>query len=158
MNRNDFIPEHVNRGPWITSYTLNDLRNRPQDSGFILPICSWTDPLEDLLGDGRLILPPLYHEALNPSLEMRLVEQILTCFPEFDAMQQNRKRLTIVKRPFTDRPRPLQGSIIAFSVDTAVEEHARIPVHQGLLHLKWKMKPRVARAKRKKMTWTKMAE
>ena len=54
---------------------------------------------------------------------MRLVEQILTCFPEFDAMQQNRKRLTIVKRPFTDRPRPLQGSIIAFSVDTAVEEH-----------------------------------
>lgn len=123
-------PDRVNSGRWLTAYTLNTLQAMPADQTYVLPICSLGTESDWLLSklsdaDRTLCLPPLYHEALNDSLKRRIVERILDCFPAFDPDRSgcNRQRVKVVE--FDPRPSPelAPPHTLAFSVDTAVEEH-----------------------------------
>lgn len=120
------IPQCVNRGSWVAAWTLNRLRALPVDSRFILPICSLHTPVDALHSAETLCLPPLYLEALalDDGLGDRMVDQILQCFPVWNDPVGNRARVDVVEHELTDQARPdFSGRVVAFSVDTAVEEH-----------------------------------
>lgn len=118
-----YLPTKVNEGPWVTAYTLHYLRDRP-DAKFVLPICSITTPYSECAQLGEWVLPPLFHEAMDETLKRELVSRILHCFPIYG--QDNSGRLQVVEIPRgADPPTDDPGDerILAFSVDTAVEEH-----------------------------------
>lgn len=121
----DYLPTRVNTGPWITAYTLNRLRALPEDTQFVLPICSLATPFPDCARTGEYVLPPLYHEALDDDLKRRIVERILQCFPKHDpdGTGINSERLRVVELPNAPLPNRSAPKVLAFSVDTAVEEH-----------------------------------
>ena len=77
-----YLPTVVNRGPWITAYTLNELAIR-EAPDWVLPVCSLATPYEELerLGDG--LLPPLFREALDGPLREQVVARIRQCFPRY---------------------------------------------------------------------------
>lgn len=127
-----WLPERVNCGPWLTHYTLDELERRLERERVVLPICSWETPIEELERLGSLVLPPLYREALAHDLQAALVARIRDCFPYFVGTKRREKcrgMLDVVELPgaensgttttLADRRR----AIVAFSVDTAVEEH-----------------------------------
>jgi creatinine amidohydrolase/Fe(II)-dependent formamide hydrolase-like protein len=116
----DYLPRRVNTGPWATAYTLNELRGRP-DAEFVLPICSLATPYADCAQLGDFVLPPLYYEALDDSLKSAILARITACFPLFG--KDNSSRLRIVELPQVDPPTIPSAHVLAFSVDTAVEEH-----------------------------------
>lgn len=119
----DYLPNAVNTGPWITAYTLFHLRQLPPETKFVLPICSLNEPYAELRRLGDRLLPPLFHEALDPSLKDELLERILTCFPIYGDRSGNEQRVSVVELPErTLEPESTDG-VLAFSVDTAVEEH-----------------------------------
>ena len=120
-----YLPSAVNSGPWITAYTLNRLRALPTDARFVLPICSLATPFADCVQPGTFVLPPLYHEAMDNGLQDRIVEQILRCFPSHspDGINNNADRVRVVELPRVSLPQLPRPRILAFSVDTAVEEH-----------------------------------
>lgn len=118
----DYFPQRVNSGPWVTAYTLDVLRKLPAETEFILPICSLATPYVELASLGDHLLPPLFHEALNPDLQRQLVERIVYCFPNY-ASEQNRHRVRVVELPAIPLPVNEAPQVLAFSVDTAVEEH-----------------------------------
>jgi hypothetical protein len=78
----DYLPSAVNSGPWITAYTLNRLRELPDHTQFVLPICSLATPFSECLQPGSYVLPPLYHDHnynnLNPSLMFGRMLEIAT--------------------------------------------------------------------------------
>ncbi len=120
---NDYLPQRVNEGSWVTAYTLDELRCMT-DIEFVLPICSLATPYAECEELGDLILPPLYHEALDDELKQAIVARISECFPFYG--KDNSKRLRVVELPPAEPAKPVEGersSILAFSVDTAVEEH-----------------------------------
>jgi creatinine amidohydrolase len=125
----DYLPSAVNSGPWITAYTLNRLRELPDHTQFVLPICSLATPFSECLQPGTYVLPPLYHEALSGSLQQRIIEQILACFPCHNSGDtpngavDNFSRIRVVELPRVSLPRQPAPKVLAFSVDTAVEEH-----------------------------------
>jgi creatinine amidohydrolase len=80
-------------------------------------------PYHELARLGDLLLPPLYHEALDDNLRQRIVDRILQCFPEYDHMDANRRRVRVVDVPAAPLPAVASTKVLAFSVDTAVEEH-----------------------------------
>ncbi|MEQ9409940.1 MAG: creatininase family protein [Fuerstiella sp.] len=118
-----YLPVRVNDGPWITACTLYRLRQLPADTRFVLPICSLAENTETLTQQDGLLLPPLFHEAMDESLKDRVVQRIMDCFPVHGGGADNRCRVRIVE--FPERPLPVVSSpnVLAFSVDTAVEEH-----------------------------------
>ena len=116
----DYLPETVNCGNWITAYTLHELRER-RDASFVLPICSLTTPYRQLAELGDLVLPPLFHEALTDDLKTALVSRIRSCFPSYTEDQSD--RLRIVELSPSELPDCQPVDVLAFSVDTAVEEH-----------------------------------
>ena len=116
----DYLPQRVNTGSWVTAYTLNELRDRT-DAEYVLPICSVATPYADCQRLGEFVLPPLFHEALDESLKHALVSRIGECFPEFG--KDNSARIRVVELPRMDLPDLTVGPLLAFSVDTAVEEH-----------------------------------
>lgn len=123
----DYLPIRVNQGRWVTAYTLDRLRAF-RDLQFVLPICSIGTPYADCERLGELVLPPLFHEALDDPLKQSLVKRIGECFPEYG--QGNSPRLKVVELPPVETlVETLVGrsertkTILAFSVDTAVEEH-----------------------------------
>jgi creatinine amidohydrolase/Fe(II)-dependent formamide hydrolase-like protein len=119
-----YLPQEVNRGRWVTAYTLNFLRELPPDTQFTLPIASLGTPAEEYDELGNWLLPPLFHEALEGPHKEAILDRIRRCFPSYAEPTQNESRLRIVellrRSPVTaDETSPL----VAFSVDTAVEEH-----------------------------------
>ena len=122
----DYLPQRVNTGPWLTSYTLNRLRRLDSKTDLVLPICSLGTDLSHMTGLGDLHLPPLFHEALDGDLKRRIVTQIHRCFPEHEGSSRrsdNMPELRVVELPPAVPPRVDAPRILAFSVDTAVEEH-----------------------------------
>ena len=116
----DYLPRRVNAGPWVTAYTLSELCNRT-NAEFVLPICSLSTPYADCAQLGEFVLPPLFHEALDHPLKQSIVSRIVECFPQFGGDQSSRLRVVELSR--TDLPDSPTGRVLAFSVDTAVEEH-----------------------------------
>ena len=122
----DYLPRTVNAGPFLTAYTLDALRSRIAVERVVLPICSLGTPVEELGRLAALVLPPLYHEALDGSLQAALVARIRDCFPYFVGTKARKSftgQLEIVELPRRENPVPTTPRILAFSVDTAVEEH-----------------------------------
>ena len=122
----DGIPQTVNSGPWVTAYTLPELRNRIIDQPIVLPICSLGTPYEQLAGLGKFVLPPLYHEALDEELKRAIIAQVRCCFPYCQATRAANDCSATVE--VVELPRVTHGAapkprILSFSVDTAVEQH-----------------------------------
>lgn len=119
----EYLPTQINSGPWITAYSLFRLRELAP-AEFILPICSINTPYAECESLGGMLLPPLFHEALDQDLKQELIARIQACFPQLNA-KDNSQRVRVVEldRADTSTPIPNAGQLLAFSVDTAVEEH-----------------------------------
>jgi creatinine amidohydrolase/Fe(II)-dependent formamide hydrolase-like protein len=120
MTLDQYLPRRVNSGSWVTAYTLNELRRLP-DVEFVLPICSLATPYAECENLGEFVLPPLFHEALDDQLKQAILARIGECFPVYGS--DNSSRLRIVELPRLELPAVDSGRVLAFSVDTAVEEH-----------------------------------
>jgi creatinine amidohydrolase len=122
----DYIPRSINKGTWLTAYSLNELKTRITDQRIVLPICSLGTPFEELASLGKFVLPPLYHEALNARLKHDIIAQIQRCFPYCEGTRQASRCSAVVEAvelPRVPHAPPLKPRILAFSVDTAVEQH-----------------------------------
>ncbi len=127
------IPARVNHGPWLTAYTRDVLIHRltsdtAASERVVLPICSVGTPASQLEGLGSLVLPPLYHEAMDEELKREILERIGRCFPFFEGTslrKTNCVSFDVVELPLQEwiPAERVQTRVIAFSVDTAVEEH-----------------------------------
>lgn len=118
----EYFPQRVNSGVWAASYTLNHLRSLPEETTFILPVCSIGTPYAEIAQLGEFILPPLFHEALTAQLQQDLIRRIVECFPYFQS-DMNASRIQVVEKPRVPLPVIETPRVLAFSVDTAVEEH-----------------------------------
>lgn len=127
MKRDRWLPYEINRGNWLTYYTLPELKLRLPAERVVLPICSLGTPAEELEQLAPLVLPPLYHEALDESVKPLLLEQIRQCFPFVEGTRDRREyegEFELVELPPAQHPPPTnKPRILAFSVDTAVEQH-----------------------------------
>lgn len=126
-NVNDYLPRQINQGPFLTAYSLPTLEQRVASEKVVLPICSLGTPVEQLAELAPLVLPPLYHEALDDDLKAAVLTRIGQCFPYYEGTQKRADfggQFEIVELPpvaptaMTKSPR-----VLALSVDTAVEEH-----------------------------------
>jgi creatinine amidohydrolase/Fe(II)-dependent formamide hydrolase-like protein len=120
---NSYLPQKINSGRWITAYTLFALRDLPKQTEFILPIASLGTPYSAYEELGEFLLPPLFHEALDPSIKQPIIDRIHRCFPDYAHPQTNTARLRIVELPVVTPAKANSPDVLAFSVDTAVEEH-----------------------------------
>lgn len=122
-----YLPAQVNQGSFLTAYTLPRLLEELPRGRIVLPICSLGESVERLRSLAPLVLPPLYHEALAGDLKGLLRERVLACFPFVEGSQARDRfqdAVEIVELPPTSFPPPKQRpAVVAFSVDTAVEEH-----------------------------------
>jgi creatinine amidohydrolase len=121
------LPPQINSGPWVAGYTLRVLKERVASDRIVLPICSLSTSPQELAALGPLVLPPLYHEALDDDLKSALVAQIRRCFPFFEGTHDRanyRGTFDVVEIP-ARRPAPVARApkILAFGVDTTVEQH-----------------------------------
>ncbi len=133
----EYLPQRVNSGPWVTAYTLFELRQAAADAEFVLPICSLATPYQQCAQLGRFVLPPLFYEAMDDELKQTMVQRITECFPAFNGASnlsepgrtnvqdlQWTSRLRVVELPAEELSSPGRSpELLAFSVDTAVEEH-----------------------------------
>ena len=120
------LPKKINDGPLLTSYSLPKLKERIRYECPVLPIVSIGTPAEVIEELGPLVLPPLYHEAMNPVLKGNILDRIQHCFPylaDSTQRQQLETDLVVIELPKREWPAPEANSIACFSVDTAVEEH-----------------------------------
>lgn len=120
---NVYLPQKINTGPWINAYSLYHLRELPVGLNFVLPICSLDTPFEEIMTDGRLYLPPLFREAMPGGLRHAIIDRILECFPKYGDRHGNSRQVEIVDYSAESLGQHESPSILAFSVDTAVEEH-----------------------------------
>jgi creatinine amidohydrolase/Fe(II)-dependent formamide hydrolase-like protein len=121
-----YLPTKVNSGWLLSGYTFGRLKTVIAGQRLVLPICSLGTPVDDLARLGPLVLPPLYHEALDASLKSSLVERISQCFPYFHGTRARRDfdgTLEVVELPARSYRAPEETPLVAFSVDTAVEQH-----------------------------------
>jgi creatinine amidohydrolase/Fe(II)-dependent formamide hydrolase-like protein len=127
MSLTPFLPNRINTGPWLVGYSLSELKNRVHAERIVLPICSLGTPPEELARLAPLVLPPLYHEAFEGDLKSALLDRIHDCFPYFagtKARAEHGAKVEVVELPPHRRQPPVERPrILAFSVDTAVEEH-----------------------------------
>ena len=120
------IPEKINDGPFLASYSLPKLKEQIKYECPVLPIVSLGTPVDLIADMGPLVLPPLYHEAMTPDLKANLLERIRHCFPYYWESGQRKTLKTdllVVEMPKYEWPAPETGKVVCFSVDTAVEEH-----------------------------------
>jgi len=120
------LPQKINDGPLLTSYSLPKLKEQIQFECPVLPIVSLGTPADLIEDMGPLVLPPLYHEAMTAEVKSSLLERIRHCFPyywESDQRKSLETDLLVVEMPRFEWPGPATGKIVCFSVDTAVEEH-----------------------------------
>lgn len=125
----DYLPQQVNSGRWVTAYTLFELRERLASTRFVLPVCSLGTSYAELaasIADDELLLPPLFHEAMNAELRDAMIARIRECFPLYtlasDAPEHS-DRLRVEMHEPRSLPQVVPPKVLAFSVDTAVEEH-----------------------------------
>ncbi len=118
----DYLPQEINSGPWVPAYSLDRLRALPTDTEFVLPICSMATPYRDIMSLGPWLLPSLFREAMNDDLQEQLCQRIMECFPVLGC-SRNYERIRIVEMPDAPLPFVPPTQVLAFSVDTAVEEH-----------------------------------
>lgn len=122
-----FLPARINTGPWVAGYSLDALKARVATDRIVLPICSLGTPPDEIAKLAPLILPPLYHEALDADLKHALVAQIRRCFPFFEGTRARRNFRGAVEvielPPQKHAPITPPPAVLAFSVDTAVEQH-----------------------------------
>lgn len=126
MDVNEYLPERVNTGKWLPGYTLDVLGRLDAGAEIVLPICSLGTPYEEAARLGDLLLPPLFHEALDEQLAARIVERIGQCFPLHELGGEERGSRPSVRVEELGRRelgRAERPAVLAFSVDTAVEEH-----------------------------------
>jgi creatinine amidohydrolase/Fe(II)-dependent formamide hydrolase-like protein len=126
-NLTPFLPTRINTGPWLAGYSLDALKARVATDRIVLPICSLGTPPEALANLAPLVLPPLYHEALDADLKLALLAQIRRCFPFYigtRARENFRGTFDVCELP---AQRPARGTkpprILAFGVDTTIEQH-----------------------------------
>lgn len=122
----EFVPQRVNTGPFLTAYTLEELKLLIVDQAIVLPICSIGTPASELATLAPLVLPPLYHEALDESLKKEILHRIDNCFPYVMGTEDRknfRGRVKVVEFPQRELLVATRPSVLAFSVDTAVEQH-----------------------------------
>ena len=93
----------------------------------MLPVCPLGTPATAVVALGDWVLPPLYREALDDGLLEALATEIRRCFPYYPGSRARAEwqgSLDVVeittKPPAPPRQRP---RVVAFSVDTAVEQH-----------------------------------
>jgi creatinine amidohydrolase/Fe(II)-dependent formamide hydrolase-like protein len=125
----DYLPQQVNSGHWVTAYTLFELRERLSGTRFVLPVCSMGTSYDELaanIADDELLLPPLFHEAMNAELQDAMIARIRECFPLYtlaaDAAEHAERLRVEIHEPRA-LPEVRQPKVVSFSVDTAVEEH-----------------------------------
>ncbi len=118
-------PQAINTGTWLAGYSLNELLGRVGTDRIVLPICSLGTPADELAELAPLVLPPLYHEALDDELRTALVARIAECFPFYHETSRGGVHpVELIELPAEDHPAcGPTGGVVAFSVDTAVEEH-----------------------------------
>jgi creatinine amidohydrolase/Fe(II)-dependent formamide hydrolase-like protein len=125
----EYLPQQVNTGRWITAYTLFELRERLASTRFVLPVCSLGttyDKLSAEIADDELLLPPLFHEAMDGELREAMLDRIRACFPLYELACDAKKyseRLRVQIHDPQPLPEIVSPKVLAFSVDTAVEEH-----------------------------------
>ena len=125
----DYLPQQVNSGRWVTAYTLFSLRERLDSTRFVLPVCSLGTSYEELAADiahDELLLPPLFHEAMDAGLCDAMIARIKTCFPLYElshAAARHSERLRVEMHAPQPLPNVAPPKVFSFSVDTAVEEH-----------------------------------
>ncbi len=122
----DYLCDQVNAGTWLTSYTLPELLRRVESERVVLPICSLGTPFGQLADLAPLVLPPLYHEAMDSELKTKILSRIQQCFPFYHETMRRRSsqaELEIVELPGREMTAPSRPKVLGFSVDTAVEEH-----------------------------------
>jgi creatinine amidohydrolase len=122
----DYIPTAVNTGSWLTAYTLYELRERLVRDRPVLPICSLGSSFQQLAELGPLVLPPLYHEALDDGLKRAILVQVHRCFPHFEgtsAASESPAQVEVIELAPQSIAAPWRPRTLAFSVDTAVEQH-----------------------------------
>ncbi len=121
------VPTQINAGPFLTAYTHAELIKRIRDVRVVLPLCSLGTSPAELAALGPWVLPPLYHEALTPGLQGQLVERIRQCFPYYEGSRARAEwtgQVDVVELPRTPPAVPhSKPRVLAFSVDTAVEQH-----------------------------------
>lgn len=117
----DYLPTRINSGWLLGGYTLPRLQGLISNVRPVLPICSLGTPVSELSALGDLVMPPLYHEALGGGLRERVLARIQRCFPSF--YETNTDAIEIIELPEEAHEPEVVGSIMTFSVDTAVEEH-----------------------------------
>ncbi len=137
-NANDFLPTRINTGNFVSYYSLPELIQRVEHTRVVLPLCSLGTPASELTQLGELVLPPLYYEAMEMAVDLKpaILARIEQCFPYFgsDRRQSTSKcQIKVVELPRRKALRDPQSSmvqvraadqfIVAFSVDTAVEQH-----------------------------------
>jgi creatinine amidohydrolase len=121
-----WLPNQVNVGNWLTHYTVDELESKIQTDRATLPICSLGTPVDEITRYGPLLLPPLYREALDGELKAALLDRILHCFPY---VRGSKRRLSfggepeVVELPTVHMAPSAAPRVLAFSVDTAVEQH-----------------------------------
>ena len=123
----DWLPQHVNVSRWLSHYTADELEIRVRRQRVVLPICSFGTPPDRVERLGPLVLPPLFTEALDLELKSSVLLRIGACFPFLHGdrrREQADTKVEIVELP----PKKLSRraatpQILAFSVDTAVEQH-----------------------------------
>jgi len=101
------------------------LRQTPGEE-IVLPICPVGTPYAELASLARFVLPPLFHEALDEDLKQAMLAQIRRCFPYYEGTSRWKAgdtALQIVELARQTVPPPWKPRILAFSVDTAVEQH-----------------------------------
>lgn len=121
-----YFPRRINEGSLLTAYCLNELKQRIESAKVVLPVCSLGTPWDELLRLAPLVLPPLYHEALDRCPREEILSRVCQCFPYYEGTRQRASytgEFEIVELPRTTRKPPPLPKILAFSVDTAVEEH-----------------------------------
>lgn len=121
-----YFPDVINTGWLLTGYTLPKLKTLIETEYVVLPICSLGTPTEKLEKLAPLVLPPLYHEAMDETLKNRLLSRIEECFPYLEGTDERNNfsgQFDIVELPVQNCSAPTTRPIIGFSVDTAVEEH-----------------------------------
>jgi creatinine amidohydrolase/Fe(II)-dependent formamide hydrolase-like protein len=125
-NVDEYLPVQINSGSWLTRYTLDELHRRISGTKVVLPVCSLGTQVSRLAELAPLVLPPLYHEALDAGLKSALLSRINQCFPYYEGTRNRDGVATdfeIVELPAAQDAPSAQAKILAFSVDTAVEEH-----------------------------------
>jgi creatinine amidohydrolase len=116
----------LNAGPWLVHYTAPELERRLLHEAAVLPICSLGTPPGKLACLAPFVLPPLYHEALDSPLKAAIVSRIRDCFPYYLGTRKRAEsggRLDVVELPPQRCDPPARAPVLAFSVDTAVEQH-----------------------------------